>query len=273
MPLVTTRDDVDLYYKDWGQGRPIVLVHGWPLNADMWDYTAHELADRGFRVIAYDRRGFGRSDQPGSGYDYDTLADDLSDLISHLQLTDAVLVGFSMGGGEVARYMTRHKAERLSKAVLVSAVTPYLAKDASNPDGVDPSIFDGFIAELKKDRPAFLAGFGKQFYGASMLSTSPSSDYLGWTQSMALKGSLRATIACVNAFGRTDFRDDMKAFSVPTLIIHGDKDQTVPFSASAKRAAEMIPASTLHVYEGAPHGLHFTEQERLVDDLATFARG
>jgi pimeloyl-ACP methyl ester carboxylesterase len=267
-----TKDGVDLYYKDWGTGRPIVLIHGWPLNADMWDYQADKLVDQGFRVVSYDRRGFGRSSQPGTGFDYDTLSDDLAALMEHLELENAVLVGFSMGGGEVARYMSRHGGKRVGKAVLVSAVTPYLLKDDTNPDGVDKSVFDGFISDLEKDRPGFLTGFGKQFYGVGPLTFSVSSDYLAWTQGLALQASLRSSIACVRAFGTTDFRADMTAFTVPTLVIHGTKDATVPFEVSGEKAAKMIPGAHLKVYEGAPHGLHYTEQEKLTSDLADFAR-
>ena len=272
MPIVTTKDNVDLYVKDWGSGPTILLIHGWPLNADMWDYTANELVDRGFRVVFYDRRGFGRSSQPGSGYDYDTLADDLAAVIETLGLDEVTLVGFSMGGGEVARYMSRHNGAKVKKAALVSAVTPYLLKDQSNPNGVDGATFDGFVEKLKEDRPGFLSTFGKQFYGVGMLDFSVSSDYLQWTGQMALMASLRATIACVDSFGRTDFRQDMAAFRVPTLVVHGTSDQTVPFDISGKRAAEMISGAELKAYDGAPHGLHYTEQAKLVEDLAAFAR-
>jgi pimeloyl-ACP methyl ester carboxylesterase len=272
MAFVETKDGTRIYTKDWGQGRPIVLIHGWPLNADMWDYTANELVERGFRVVSYDRRGFGRSDQPGSGYDYDTFSDDLAAVMEAHQLSDAVLVGFSMGGGEVARYMSRHAGKNVSKAVLVSAVPPYLLKDDSNPDGVDRSVFDGFIEKLKADRPSFLATFGKQFYGAGLLNFSISSDYLQYTSQLALQASLRATLACVRAFSETDFRPDLPQFRVPTLVIHGSSDATVPFEVSGEKAAQQIPGAVLKVYEGAPHGLHFTEQDRLVEDLAAFAR-
>ena len=271
MPIVTTKDGVDLYVKDRGAGKTIVLIHGWPLSADMWSYTANELIDRGYRVVGYDRRGFGRSAQPESGYDYDTLSDDLAAVIKELGLADVTLVGFSMGGGEVARYMSRHQGRQVAKAALVSAVTPYLLKDASNPDGVDKSTFDGFVTELKRDRPGFLAGFGKQFYGVGLLDFSVSSDYLEWTRNVALSGSLRATIACVHAFGETDFRQDMTAFKVPTLVIHGTGDKVVPFEIAGKKAAEMIAGAELKAYDGAPHGLHYTHQEQLVSDLSAFA--
>ncbi|MFD2238871.1 alpha/beta fold hydrolase [Aureimonas populi] len=271
MGFVQTKDGVDLFYKDWGTGRPIVLIHGWPLNADMWEDQALGLAGQGLRVISYDRRGFGRSDQPFSGYDYDTLSDDLAALLEALDLQDATLVGFSMGGGEVARYMSRHGGKRVAKTVLVAAVPPFLLKTDDNPDGVDGSTFDGFIAELEKDRPHFLAGFGKKFFGAGLLNFEVSQEVLDWTLMLAMQASLPATIACVDAFGRTDFRPDMAHFNVPTLVIHGTSDQTVPFQSSGKRAAEMIPGARLITYDGAPHGLHFTEKDRLTADLAAFA--
>ena len=270
MPITRTRDGVDLYVKDRGAGKAIVLIHGWPLSADMWSFTANELIDRGYRVVAYDRRGFGRSAQPASGYDYDTLCDDLAAVIEDRGLSDVTLVGFSMGGGEVARYMSRHQGKGVAKAALVSAVTPYLLKDESNPDGVGKDTFDGFITGLKKDRPGFLAGFGKQFYGVGLLDFSVSSDYLEWTRNVAMLGSLRATIACVHAFGETDFRGDMAAFDVPTLVIHGTGDKVVPYDISGRKAAEMIAGAQLKPYDGAPHGLHYTHQDELVKDLSAF---
>ena len=273
MSFVTTTDGVDLYVKDWGKGPAIVLIHGWPLSADMWEDQAVDLAAAGFRVISYDRRGFGRSDQPYEGYDYDTFADDLAAVLKDRGVTDATLVGFSMGGGEVARYMSRHRGENVSKAVLVSAVTPFLLQTDDNPDGVDGSVFDGFIDELRKDRAHFLAGFGKKFFNAGALNFSVSNELLDWTQQVALQASLRSTIECVRAFSSTDFRTDMRSFNVPTLVIHGDADQTVPFEVSGKRTAEMIPNAKLLVYEGAPHGLHFTEKDRLTRDLVAFVRG
>lgn len=272
MSFVETKDGVRLFYKDWGQGRPIVLIHGWPLNADMWEDQSLDLAAQGFRVIAYDRRGFGRSDQPFRGYDYDTLADDLAAVLDHLDLQDAVLVGFSMGGGEVARYMSRHQGKRVGKAVLVSAVTPFMLKTEDNPDGLDGSTFDGFVEELRRDRPHFLAGFGKTFFGVGILSSPVSDDVLNWTFGIAMQASLPATIACVDSFGRTDFRRDMAHFNVPTLIIHGTGDEIVPFDTAARNAHERIAGSQLIPYDDAPHGLHFTEKDRLTSDLAKFAR-
>ncbi|WP_182086634.1 alpha/beta hydrolase [Aureimonas sp. ME7] len=272
MSTFEAQDGTKLFYKDWGQGRPVVLIHGWPLNADMWDFHANALADKGFRAISYDRRGFGRSDQPGSGYDYDTFAADLASLLDKLDLRDVVLVGFSMGGGEVVRYLSRFGSERVAKAVLVSAVPPYLLKDASNPDGVDRSTFDEFVEQLKSDRPSFLASFGKKFYGAGLLNFAVSSEYLEYTSDLALQASLRSTLACVRAFSETDFRADVAAVRVPALVIHGSSDQTVPLDVSGAKSAEAIAGAELKIYEGAPHGLHYTEQDRLLDDLVAFAR-
>ncbi len=272
MSFVETKDGVRLFYKDWGQGRPIVLIHGWPLNADMWEDQSLDLAAQGFRVIAYDRRGFGRSDQPFRGYDYDTLADDLAALLDHLDLQDAVLVGFSMGGGEVARYMSRHGGKRVGRVALVAAVTPFMLKTDDNPDGLDGATFDGFVDELRRDRPHFLAGFGKQFFGVGLLTSPVSDEVLDWTFDLAMQAGLPGTIACVDAFGRTDFRPDMAHFKVPTLLIHGSKDDIVPFESSARHAHEMIAGSQLITYDGAPHGLHFTHKDRLTSDLAEFAR-
>ncbi len=223
-------------------------------------------------MVSYDRRGFGRSDQPGSGYDYDTFASDLAALLEALDLRDAVLVGFSMGGGEVVRYLHRFGSERVGKAVLVSAVPPYLLKDDSNPEGIDRSTFDDFIEQLKSDRPSFLASFGKKFYGAGLLSFTVSSEYLEYTGDLALQASLRSTLACVRAFSETDFRGDLPAVRVPTLVIHGSSDQIVPLDISGAKSAEAIAGAQLKIYEGAPHGLHYTEQDRLLDDLLAFAR-
>ncbi len=274
MPFAKAPDGTEIFFKDWGSGRPVVLIHGWPLNADMWEYQAPVLASAGLRVISYDRRGFGRSGQPWSGYNYDTLADDLAAVMDHLDLRDATLVGFSMGGGEVARYLSRHGAAgRVFKAVLVSAVTPFLLRTADNPDGVDRSVFDGMIEGLQKDRPNFLATFGKQFFGAGLLTFSISSELLQWASMLALQASPKATMDCVRAFSETDFRADLPGIAVPTLVIHGEGDATVPIGVSGRRAAQMIPGARLVEYAGAPHGLFFTEKDRLNQDLLAFIQG
>ncbi|APT58903.1 arylesterase [Roseomonas gilardii] len=274
MSFIEARDGTPLFYKDWGAGKPVVLVHGWPLNADMWEYQAPFLAENGCRVIAYDRRGFGRSGQPWSGYDYDTMADDLAALFDALDLRDATLVGFSMGGGEVARYLSRHGGSgRVSRAVLVSAVTPFLLRTENNPDGVDRSVFDDMVVNLQADRPAFLASFGKQFFGAGLLNFSISSELLQWAGNLALMASPKATLDCVRAFSETDFRADLPQIRVPVLVIHGDADGTVPIDAAGRRAAAMIPGARLLEYKGAPHGLFFTEKDRLNQDLLRFIGG
>jgi len=270
MPFLETGDGVRLFYNDWGQGRPVVLVHGWPLNADMWEYQSVALASRGLRVVAYDRRGFGRSDQPWSGYDYDTLAADLAAVMTKLDLRQATLVGFSMGGGEVARYLSRHGAGRVSKAALLSSVVPFLLKTADHPEGVDRGVFDEMVAGLKKDRPAFLSALGKKFFGAGLLNFSVSNETLRWADALALQGSPKATIDCVRAFSETDFRPDLKAFTVPTLIVHGDADATVPIDTAGRAAVKAIAGAQYKEYAGAPHGLFYTEQDRLNADLLAF---
>ncbi len=273
MPYIQITDGTNLFYNDWGTGKPVVLIHGWPLDSDMWEYQSAYLATQGLRCIAYDRRGFGRSDQPWAGYDYDTLADDLASLMDKLDLHDATLVGFSMGGGEVARYLSRHGTARVSRAALISAVTPFLLKTANNEDGVDKSVFDQMVDGLQADRPHFLAGFGKTFFGAGLLNFTVTAEILQWANMMALLGSPKATTDCVRAFSETDFRQDMQAFTMPTLIVHGASDATVPASVSGARAAKMIPAAKYIEYAGAPHALTFTEKDRLNADLLVFIRG
>ena len=270
MPYIAVADGTQIFYNDWGTGKPIVLIHGWPVNADMWEYTAPFLAANGLRVIAYDRRGFGRSSQPWSGYTYDTMADDLAALLDKLDVRGVTLVGFSMGGGEVARYLSRHGAARVAKAVLVSSVLPYLLKTDGNPDGVPHAVFDTMYEGLKSDRPNFLASFGKAFFGAGLLNFQVSSELLQWTSNLAMEASPKATYDCVTAFSATDFRGDIASFTIPTMIIHGSSDHTVPFEHSSQRVAKMLPTARLEVYDGAPHGLFFTEKDRLNADLLNF---
>ena len=273
MPTFATADGTDIFYHDWhpaGAGATVVLIHGWPVDADMWSAQALALAEKGHRVVAYDRRGFGRSGQPWSGYDYDALSDDLAALIAHLDLSDVTLVGFSMGGGEVARYLGRHGGAKVAKAALVSAVTPFLLKTADNPTGVEQSVFDGMLAGLRADRPQFLADFATGFYGNSLLRKRVSAGVLDWTFQMAMLGSHRATIECVKAFSATDFRPDMAAFTMPTLIIHGTADATVPIDSSGRVAARLIPHAKLVEYDDEPHGLTATAADRLNADLLAF---
>ena len=272
MPYLKTDDGVSLFYNDWGAGRPVVLIHGWPLNSEMWSDQSRFLAEQGLRVIAYDRRGFGRSEQPWSGYNYNRFAADLANIMDGLDLRDATLVGFSMGGGEVARYLATHGIGRVSGAMLVSAVTPFLVRTSDNPDGVEQSVFNDIIAGIEKDRPNFLAGFGKQFYGNSALSHKVSDEMLQWSLQMAMMGSLRATLECVIAFSTEDFRRDMAAFQLPTLIIHGTADKTVPIDSSARHAARLIPHTEMIEYHDEPHGLHATSKDRLNNDILAFVR-
>lgn len=270
MPYVTTRDNTRLYVKDWGTGRPVIMMHGWPLSADTWDETAIKLAEAGFRAISYDRRGFGRSDQPWDGYDYDTLADDLAAVIDATSATDATIVGFSMGGGEVARYMSRHGGKNVVQAALIASVVPYMLQTPDNPNGVPQATFDQITAGLKADRAHFYTSFFKDFYGVGLVSHPVSSEVIDWSRNVAMLASFKATLGCANAFATTDFRPDLAAFNVPTLIIHGTSDQIVPIDASARQAAAGIANATLIEYDGGPHGLFATHKEQLTNDLLTF---
>ncbi len=270
MPFIQSAGNVDLFYQDWGTGKPVVLIHGWPLDGDMWEHQAMFLAEHGCRVITYDRRGFGRSSQPWSGYTYDNFAADLKAILDGLDVQNATIVGFSMGGGEVARYFGLYGSERVSRAVLVSAVTPYLLKTADNPDGVDKKVFDGMVDGLRKDRPDFLSNFNKMFFGAGLLNFSVSAEILQWSREVAMLASPKSTIDCVRAFSETDFRADLPKIDVPTLIIHGDADQTVPIGSSSELAAKLVPNNDFKVYKGEPHGLFHTAADRLNADLLAF---
>lgn len=274
MAYLKTRDGTDLYYKDWGSGRPVILIHGWPLAADMWDAQAMAIADAGFRAIAYDRRGFGRSAQPWDGYDYDTLADDLADV---MKLTDAAedvtLIGFSMGGGEVARYMSRHSGRGVTSAALVSSVVPYMLKTDTNPEGTEQSVFDDIAKGIKTDRAHFYRHtFFPQFFGVGWVSHPVSDDVLDMTTDTALAAGLKPTLACAESFSHTDFRPDLASFKVPTLIIHGTADKTVPIDAAGRAAAKGIIGSKLIEYDGEPHGLNATASDRLTIDLLKFLK-
>lgn len=273
MPFIKAADGTQIFYRDHGQGAPVVLIHGWPLNGDMWEYQVPALVEAGHRVITYDRRGFGQSDQTWTGYDYDTFADDLKALLDGLDLNGVSLVGFSMGGGEIARYVSRHGTARLAKAVLVSAVTPYMLKTEQHENGAPRSTFDEMVEGLRDDRPHFLAGFGETFFGVGMLTSPVSDEMLDWAQVHALKASPKATIDCVRAFSETDFRADLPKLTVPTLVIHGDDDQTVPIDISGRETVKLVPGAQLKEYEGAPHGLFITHKEMLNADLVAFLRG
>ncbi|NVZ64898.1 alpha/beta hydrolase [Pseudomonas gingeri] len=272
MSTFVTRDGTEIYYKDWGSGKPVVFSHGWPLDADMWEYQMEYLSRRGYRTIAFDRRGFGRSGQPWDGYDYDTFADDLAGLIEHLDLEAVTLVGFSMGGGDVSRYIARHGSRRVAGLVLLGAVTPLFIQTDDHPQGVPKAVFDGIRAGLLKDRAQFIADFASPFYGTNH-GQVVSQGVLTQTLNIALMASLKGTVDCVTAFSETDFRADMARIDVPTLVIHGDDDQIVPFEATGKLAAAMIPGARLKVYAGAPHGFAATHGQALNEDLLAFLAG
>ncbi|WDZ95881.1 alpha/beta hydrolase [Herbaspirillum sp. WKF16] len=272
MSTITTRDGTEIYYKDWGSGQPVVFSHGWPLDGDMWEYQMNFLAERGYRVIAYDRRGFGRSGQPWSGYDYDTFADDLHQLIETLDLREAVLVGFSMGGGDVARYIGRHGTGRVAKAALLGAVTPIFGKAEGHEQGVPKDVFDGIKAGLRADRAQFLSDFSTVFFGTNRPGHKVSPGVLAQTFNIAMLASLKGTLDCVTAFSETDFRADMKKFDIPTLVIHGDDDQVVPAEVTGKLAAAMVPGAQFKLYGGAPHALCFTHKDQLNEDLLAFLK-
>lgn len=263
-------NDIEVFYQDLGTGSPVVLIHGWPLSSQLWDYQLAELPKHNLRVIAYDRRGFGKSSQPWEGYNYDTFADDLKAVLDTLDLQNVTLVGMSMGGGEVARYMSRHGGARVSKVVFMSAITPYLLKTDDNPDGVDGDVFDDMKEKLTKDRADFLQTFGKQFYGIGFLDKPVSQAQLDGDFARAYMAGQKATVDSVTAFAETDFRDDLAQIHVPALIIHGDADKVVPIEASAERTAAALPNAQYIVYEGAPHGLVVSEKDRVIEDLLNF---
>lgn len=273
MTMIETRDGTRLYAKEWGpkDGPPVVLIHGWPLSADSWDPQMNALADAGYRVIAYDRRGFGRSDQPGNGNDYDTYADDLADVMAAKNLTaDVALVGFSMGGGEIARYMSRHGGKGVSRAVFVSSVAGYMLKGPDNPDGVPQATFDEMTAAMKKDHRKFFTGFFKDFYGVGMLSHPVSDEQLHWAWRTAMQAGLLNILQAAKAFATTDFRPDLDHVKVPSLVIHGTADKTVPIEATGHVIASKVPGAKLIEYDGEPHAVFATQQDRLTQDLLDF---
>ena len=270
MPYANAKDGTDLFYKDWGTGKPVVLLHGWPLTGDTFDDMAIALADKGYRAIVPDRRGFGRSDQPWTGNDYDTYADDVAAILDDAKIADPVaLVGFSMGGGEVARFQTNYPG-RTSAAVLISSVVPYMLKTDDNPDGVPQATFDEMTAGMKKDREHFFTGFFKDFYGVSALSSPVSDEVLmnSWRQTM-LSGT-KNMLDAAKAFGTTDFRPDLASFKSPTLVIHGTADKTVPIDATGRVVAAKVAGAKLIEYDGSAHGLFATDKDRLIADVTAF---
>jgi non-heme chloroperoxidase len=265
LPFVTATaaPSTEIYYEDLGNGAPIVLIHGWPLSHRMWEGQVNALVAAGHRCIAYDRRGFGESGRPTGGFEYDTFASDLNDLITALDLRDVTLAGFSMGGGEVARYIGRYGTARVSKAMLIAAVPPFLLQTPDNPAGVPVSVFDGMLAGVTEDRIGFLETFMKNFFNWTPGSGTPSDDAVAFAKSIAWTASPLGTQQCIVAFGKTDFRGDLAKFDVPTLVIHGDRDKIVPFEVSGKLSGEAIAGSRVEVIEGAPHGLNATHGAQL----------
>jgi non-heme chloroperoxidase len=272
MPKITTSDGAQIFYKDWGTGQPVVFSHGWPLNADAWDDQLFFLASNGYRAIAHDRRGHGRSTQTLKGNDMDTYADDLAALVEELDLTDAIHIGHSTGGGEVARYIGRQGTERVAKAVLVGAVPPGMLKTPKNPDGVPIEEFDKIRAGVKADRSQFWKELSFPFYGANRPGSKVSEGVRDAFWLMSMQAGFPAAYDCIKAFSETDFTDDLKKFDIPTLVIHGDDDQIVPIAVGGLRSAKMIKGATLKVYKGAPHGLMTTHKDQFNADILEFAR-
>jgi non-heme chloroperoxidase len=272
MPTITTKDGTQIFYKDWGSGQPIVFSHGWPLNADAWDDQLFFLAANGYRAIAHDRRGHGRSSQTWAGNDMNTYADDLAALVEKLDLRNVIHIGHSTGGGEVARYIGRHGTKRVAKAVLVGAVPPLMLKTANNPEGLPIEAFDQIRTGVKADRSQFWKDLSAPFYGANRPGAKVSQGVRDAFWLMGMQAGFPAAYDCIKAFSETDFREDLKKFDVPTLVIHGDDDQIVPINVGGLRSSKMIKGATLTVYKGAPHGLMTTHKDQFNTDLLQFAR-
>lgn len=273
MPYFKSRsnnEELAIFYEDLGKENPIVFISGWPLTHAMWEYQITPLREAGYRCIAYDRRGFGNSEQSLENYSYDDLAEDLKNLLEELDLQNVTLAGFSMGGGEVVRYCTKYNAARVSKIVLISSVVPYMLKSDDNQEGVPLEMFQEFDQEIRKDRPGFLQTFGKHFYGSNLLSHPVSDGILNWTFGLAATASQKATLACMQSFSQTDFRSELSSIKIPALIIHGDADKTVPIEATSAKAAQAIEKAIYKVYEGSPHGLFITDKEKLTQDILSF---
>jgi len=273
MPTITTRDGTSLFYKDWGSGKPVVFSHGWPLTADAWDAQMLFLGTQGYRVIAHDRRGHGRSDQTWNGNDMDTYADDVAALFDKLNVNDAVFIGHSTGGGEVAHYLGRHGTARVSKAVLIGAVPPIMVKSDSNPEGLPKKVFDDIRAGVVNDRSQFYRDLALPFYGYNRPSAKASQGVIDsfWLQGMV--GGIKAQYDCIKAFSETDFSRDLREIDVPVLLLHGDDDQIVPIEDSAKKSVKLLPQGTLKVISGAPHGMCTTRADEINRELLAFIKG
>ncbi|MBK0383197.1 alpha/beta hydrolase [Pedobacter sp. SD-b] len=264
-------NEINIAYHDLGEGKPLILIHGWPSTSAMFESQLTELPKKGIRCIAYDRRGFGKSDQPFSGYDYDTLASDLDQIIKKLDLKDVTLLGFSMGGGEVVRYLSKFNTEgRVTKAILASSIIPFIKKTEDNPKGVPIEMIDGFADNIKADRPAFMASFLKNFFGDKLIASPVSKEFLDWNVNLCMQASPIATLECMYAWAETDFREEARKIAIPTLIIHGDADTNVPLELAGKQASEIIPNNKFLIYKGQPHGLVYTDKDQFNKDVVTF---
>jgi non-heme chloroperoxidase len=272
MPTIAMKDGTQIFYKDWGRGQPVVFSHGWPLNADAWDNQLLLVASQGYRAIAHDRRGHGRSSQPWDGNNLDTYADDLAELIDELDLSDVILVGHSTGGGEVTRYMGRHGTSRVAKAVLRGAIPPLMLKTDANPEGTPMEAFDSLRAGLLSDRSQFYQDLSVPFYGANRDGSTVSQGIRDAFWLMSMQAGLKGAFDCIKAFSETDLTEDLKRIDVPTLISHGDDDQIVPIQAAALKAAKLVKDATLKVYPGAPHGLVGRFEQEFNDDLLAFIK-
>jgi len=276
MPFFATSDQTRLYYRDWGTGAPVVFLSSWAVSGAMWEYQMLPLSEQGLRCLAYDRRGHGRSDDPGRGYAFDALADDLAALLTQLDLREVTLVGHSMGCAEIARYLSRHGTGRIARTVLIGTTTPFLLQTADNPEGLPKALFETNAALLTADRPRYFSSGVTKFFGLGAPWPLPelvSPELAQWGVQLTLESSPKAVLECRRALDATDFRPDLGAFTVPTLIIHGQNDQSTPLDLCGRRTAQAIPGSQLIVYEGAAHGLFLTHKERLNRDLLAFIQG